>query len=87
VNYRVIVSRAAAKAITRLPDDVQDRVLEALSLLELDPFHPRLDIKNLKGKLKGLLRVRTGNYRIIYEIDHSARIVRVRQVVSRGSAY
>jgi mRNA interferase RelE/StbE len=87
MSYRVDVSKRAGKSLARFPSRVQASILEALERLEDDPFHPQLDIKALHGELKGLYRVRVGSYRIIYEIDQSERVVRVRQILPRQSAY
>jgi mRNA interferase RelE/StbE len=87
MSYRVDVSKRASKSLTRFPEKVQTSIIEALERLEDDPFHPQLDIKALHGELKGLYRVRVGSYRVIYEIEQSERVVRVRQILHRQNAY
>lgn len=41
----------------------------------------------LKGGLKGLRRIRVGNYRILYEIRRDELVVLVVRVVHRRKAY
>ena len=86
-SYQVEISGRARKSLRRFPEATQTSLLDALTKLEEDPFHPLLDIKGLRGELKGLFRVRVGSYRITYEVDKEARVVRVRQMLPRGSAY
>jgi mRNA interferase RelE/StbE len=87
MNYRVEVSKRANKSLSRFPNKLQSAILETLERLENDPFHPQLDIRALQGELKGLYRARVGSYRIIYEINPSEHVVRVRQILTRQSAY
>jgi mRNA interferase RelE/StbE len=48
---------------------------------------PRPDgVKKLKG-FKNLYRIRIGDFRVIYEIDDSARIIFITKVVNRREAY
>ncbi|MGD6968750.1 type II toxin-antitoxin system RelE family toxin [Rossellomorea vietnamensis] len=44
------------------------------------------DIKPLKGK-KGQLRLRTGPYRTIFEIDHNEKIIYILTIDNRGDVY
>jgi mRNA interferase RelE/StbE len=43
--------------------------------------------KPLKGNFKGLLRYRIGDYRVVYVVDHEARLVRILAVNHRKSVY
>ena len=43
-------------------------------------------VKAMAGH-KGLFRIRVGDYRILYEIDDTARVVTVTRVRPRGAAY
>ena len=65
MTYKVLLPRAAQKALDRLPDDVAERLLKKLALLEVSA-RPA-DSKKLKGR--DAWRVRVGDYRVIYEID------------------
>ncbi|MBN2198216.1 MAG: type II toxin-antitoxin system RelE/ParE family toxin [Candidatus Aminicenantes bacterium] len=43
--------------------------------------------KPLKGMFKGLYRYRRGDYRVIFAVDHEARLVRILHIKHRKNAY
>jgi len=45
------------------------------------------NLKMLKGKYKGLLRLRTGDIRIIFKMDGIKLIILVLDIVKRKDAY
>ena len=45
------------------------------------------DLKQLHGKYRGLLRLRTGSWRIIFKMEADRLVVLVFDVVKRGNAY
>ncbi|WP_054842095.1 type II toxin-antitoxin system RelE/ParE family toxin [Vulcanisaeta distributa] len=72
-SYRVEFSREAERSLRDLPNDVRDRILERINELANSPICE----KELKGTLRGgLCRARVGDYRIIYQINHTQRIIR-----------
>jgi mRNA interferase RelE/StbE len=82
--YRVIVERSAEKDLRRLPLDMRFRVANALRSLANDP-RP-VGSRKLAGT-KHDWRIRMGDYRVIYEIANSIRVVRVYRVRHRRDAY
>lgn len=82
--YRVVVERSAEKDLRRLPLDVRSRVVDALRRLADDP-RP-VGSRKLAGT-KHDWRIRVGDYRVIYEIADSIRVVRVYRVRHRREAY
>lgn len=83
MKYRVQIEKPAEKFIRKLPKPEKDRVLHAISLL------PEIgDIKKLQGpKSRGLYRLRVGNYRILYSVDHGQLVVIVVDAGNRGEIY
>jgi mRNA interferase RelE/StbE len=81
--YRLEVSHAAHRQIIKLPASTQDRVNHAIALLAENPRHP--GYKKLTER-EGF-RVRVGDYRILYQIDDSAKLVIVYRVMARGDVY
>jgi mRNA interferase RelE/StbE len=81
--YSVGVERKAQKQIARLPATTQDRIEDALQALANDP-RPRSS-RRLRGR-EGL-RLRVGDYRVIYEIDDDRQIVTILQVGHRRDVY
>lgn len=83
MKYTIDIKKRAEKFIVKLPKPEKERVLKAIYQLPEGE-----DIKQLKGKKnKGLLRLRIGDYRIIYSIDHGKLIVYVIDAGNRGEIY
>jgi len=76
-----IIKKKAKKFIDSLPVNERRRVVAAIELLPNGE-----DIKKLKGHDK-LLRLRVGEYRIIYTVDNGELIVYVIDAGSRGQIY
>lgn len=83
-HYSVVLRPAAQRDLDHLPDQVRDRILAALLGLENDP-RPRAS-KQLVG-LGRERRLRVGEYRMLYEVDDEASIVRIFRVIHRREAY
>lgn len=82
-RYRLEVKRSAAKEITDLPKADCQRVVAKIQLLASDP-RPH-GCEKLSGAEK--YRIRQGDYRILYEIDESAKSVIVVKVGNRKEVY
>lgn len=79
--YRIVIKKQAKKFIDRLPLNERRRVVAAIEQLPNGE-----DIKKLKGH-SDLLRLRVGDYRIIYTVDHGELIVMVIDIGNRGQIY
>ncbi len=79
--YKIIIKKKAKKFIDKLPKNERLRVAKAIEMLPNGE-----DIKKLKGS-ENLLRLRVGDYRIIYTVDHGELIVIVIDAGSRGQIY
>ena len=79
--YQIIIKKPAKKFIDRLPTNEKRRIVSAIERLPNGE-----DIKKLKGH-DGLLRLRVGEYRIIYTVDHGELIVYVIDAGNRGQVY
>ena len=82
-SYRLEVKRTAAKEIGDLPKADCRRVVAKIELLARDP-RPH-GCEKLSGAEK--YRVRQGDYRILYEIDDSAKSVTIVKVGNRREIY
>lgn len=82
--YKVDVGPKAGKFIRKQDNAVQQQIIRKLRELENDP-RPH-GCKRLQGK-KGLYRVRTGDYRIIYTIKDNQLLVLVVQIGHRRDVY
>ena len=80
MTYRVEVAPAAVRQLRKLNPDARRRVQAAVELLADQP-RPNAAKKLVGGD--GEWRVRTGDYRIIYEVHDDALLVLVVAVVHR----
>ena len=73
-DYTITFARSARKELERLQPQLAGRILEKVEALTRTPRPPG-SIK-LQGE-KNLWRIRTGDYRVIYAIDDSSKVVDV----------
>ena len=81
MKYQIIIKKPAKKFIDRLPMNEKKRIVAAIEHLPEGE-----DIKRLKGH-SDLLRLRVGEYRIIYTVDNGELIVCVIDAGNRGEIY
>lgn len=79
----VVVTRPAAAALGELPPPLDEAALDALTLLESDPFAGHA----LRGRLRGVRSLRVGSFRILYTVQPGGARVRVHAVRHRSAAY
>ena len=82
-NYKVEVTNSARKEIKKLDKQVTSKIISKLEELENNPFpigHKKL--KNQPG-----YRVRVQDYRIIYDVSTTIKIVKVYKVGHRKDVY
>ncbi len=82
--YEVRVAPAAGRQLKKLDRVAQQRILLAMRMLATTP-RPR-GAKALKGR-PGYLRVRIGEYRVIYTVDDGVLLVLVVRVGHRKDVY
>jgi mRNA interferase RelE/StbE len=82
-NYTVILSKKAQKQLDTLSDTVAMPILNAIEGLEVNP-RPAGYIK-LKGR--DGYRIRSGNYRIIYDIIDNELIIDIITLGHRKDIY
>jgi mRNA interferase RelE/StbE len=84
VTYAVQVAPAAARQLRKLDVPARRRVQAAIELLSVNPRPP--GAKQLVGG-EGEWRVRTGEYRVVYEIHDRLVLVLVVAVGHRRDIY
>jgi mRNA interferase RelE/StbE len=85
VSYDVRLRPAAERDLSALPKTAQDRALRQLAALADDPPPPGAG--PLPGELRGLWRVRVGDYRVSYVIDDETQTVRVGRIGHLSTFY
>jgi mRNA interferase RelE/StbE len=84
VTYRVTFTPSAARQLRKLDPQARRRIQAAIELLSADPRPPAAT--QLVGG-GGEWRVRTGDYRIVYEIGDGELLVLVLAVGHRRDVY
>jgi mRNA interferase RelE/StbE len=82
-NYTAVLSKKAQKQLDKLPDTIAEPIIDAIARLEENP-RP-VGYINLKGR--DGYRIRTGNYRIIYDIFDTELIVDIIALGHRKDIY
>ena len=83
-RYVVQVKPSARKELEALPDNVLSRAVRKLESLSQNP-RPA-GCKKLKG-YKDQWRIRVGDWRIVYIIDDSGKLVSVTRIAHRREVY
>jgi len=84
VVYEVKLARSAKKEVKLLDGVIRVRVVHAFRSLTNDPRPP--GCRKLVGS-RNRSRIRVGDYRILYTIDDSTRLVEIVAVRHRSKAY
>ncbi len=82
-NYTAVLSKKAQKQLDKLSDNIAEPIFNAIAGLEENP-RPA-GYKKLKGR--DGYRIRTGNYRIIYDIFDTEFIVDIITLGHRKDIY
>jgi len=85
-SYEVFFKNSALKEFQSLPQKIQQKVLDAVQLLALNPYTDLLQIKRLKGA-DALYRVRIQDYRVIYYIENQQVKIVIIKVAHRKEVY
>ncbi len=83
--YRIVYRKDAARALLKMPRSTAQLIREKLERLAQDPTAPHPNVKPLKGE--PAFRLRVGDWRVIYELQHGELIVLVLRIGPRGGVY
>ncbi|MCL5062264.1 MAG: type II toxin-antitoxin system RelE/ParE family toxin [Nitrospirae bacterium] len=83
MSYIVKLKRSAEKELERLPEKIHDRIVVSLIALKENPLP--VGVKKLHGR-EGY-RIRVGDYRILYVIYESKKVVEVFSIAHRREVY
>lgn len=82
--HEIYFQPAAARQLRKLPQPAQEQIAATLDVLAANPRPP--GVKPLRGT-HGLLRVRSGSYRVIYAVADRRLLVTVIAVGDRREVY
>jgi len=82
--YKIKFTKAAEKQIGKLQKNLQEKIVNKISLLANNPFpHGAKPIRDRKE----LIRLRYGDYRIIYTIKEKELIIIIVKISHRDDIY
>ena len=83
MRYAIRIKESAARELQRIERSDRERLIAAIDRLAENPFAGSA----LKGELRGLRRIRVGDYRLIYELREQDLVVLVLRADHRREAY
>ncbi len=83
VLYSLKIKQSALKELQKINKQARTRVIAAIEQLAENPHIGKL----LKGEFSGLRRIRSGNYRVIYEINEGEVLILVLRIAHRKQVY
>lgn len=83
MSYSIRIKRSAASELRRIPEHDRIRIVQAIDCLGEQPFAGSV----LKGGLRGLRRILSGSYRVVYELLDDELVVLVVRVPHRREVY
>jgi mRNA interferase RelE/StbE len=84
--YVVVFKKTAAKELQILPKKNQQKILDAVQLLSINPYTELLQIKKMQGA-ESLYRVSIQDYRVIYLIEKRKIKVVIIKIGHRKEVY
>ena len=83
MSFSIRIKESAAKELRRVAKPDRARIVAAIDRLSETPHLGT----SLKGDLRGLRRIRVGDYRILYEVRDKELVVLVVSIAHRRDAY
>ena len=83
MRYAIRIKESAARELQRIEKADRERLIAAIDRLADNPFAGSA----LKGELRGLRRIRVGDYRLLYEVQERDLVVLVLRAAHRREAY
>lgn len=83
MSYSIRIKKSAARELARISARDRSRIVHAIDDLKEHP----LSGSPLKGELRGIRRIRVGDYRVLYEIGSKELTILVVRVAGRGNVY
>ena len=74
MHYNILIQERAVKSLRKIPEPYKAHVKDAID--RLIQFSPKMsNIKALQGKYKGLFRLRSGDYRVLFDVVNNTIII------------
>ena len=68
-----------------MPSNVEQTIVRKIDLVAADPLAPNNNV--MPRRRTGGFRLRAGDWRVLYSLDHESNLLRVAAILPRGGAY
>jgi len=82
--YSIDFRPSALRTLKKLPKEIRQRITEALESLAVQPYPP--GVKKLINE-DNVYRVRTGDYRILFQVEAKKLLILVLRIGHRRDVY
>ncbi|GBO55578.1 RelE/StbE replicon stabilization toxin [Pseudanabaena sp. lw0831] len=83
MSYQVNLPKTVQKQLNALPQELKERILKCIVQLQEEPRPANsLQMKGGQG-----FRLRIGDYRVLYDIDDSSKLINLRRIGHRREIY
>jgi mRNA interferase RelE/StbE len=83
--YAIVATKSFGKALSRLPVNLQRRIVGKIKEVASDPYGMHNNVTRLQGR--DGYRLRVGDWRVIYELHDDRLELWVLEVGARGGIY
>lgn len=84
--YELVLTRKAQKFYDEVDASLAKRLNRCFDQLRENPYeYP--NIKRLTGDFAGLLRYRVGDWRVIYQVDETQKMITILLIAHRSDVY
>lgn len=84
-RFAIVFRKSAKKSLTKLPKNIQNLIGEKIETLKNDPY-PQ-GVQKVQSEAPKVYRIRSGKYRVIYQVQNDRLIILVLRIAHRSSAY
>jgi len=86
IAWEIALTKPAKRAYDKAPRETRERLDGCFENLEKNPIYGN-NIMPLTGQLKGLIRYKVGEWRVIFRLHKEARLVEIVAILPRSDAY
>ncbi len=83
--FTVEYSLQASKFLQKCDRELRKRIIDKIDKLKENPISH--DSKFVAGFKEKLYRIRIGDYRVLYEVDHEGKIIGIVKIDNRSKVY
>ena len=83
--FEISYSKDAVKALRRMPTNTAANIRARIMELASDPDAANNNVAKLRGRAE--MRLRVGDWRVLFAVDRKARAIEVKLIGPRGSVY